>query len=167
MIREGFKGRAKLFASHDSAGSGAVEEEGGGSVRMGEQRKSGSGTLRAGSARFVVCGAEKKALARKLCATADHRKIKNLCRDEPRACGTRSRPAGASSSWRCRGDGLVRHGFFRAQAGVGADLQFGEFIFAGGIALTEQRAENRAEESQRDAENAGIFQRENRKIGRA
>src|SRR5271163_3829685 len=164
MIREGFKGRAKLFASHDSAGSGACEEERGGSVRMGEQRTNGSGTLRAGSARFVVCATEKKAAPRKLCATADHRKIRNLCRDEPRACGTRPRPARALFSWHCRGTGLVRDGFFSAQAGVGADLQLGEFFFACQVAFTEQRAEDRAEESQRNAQDAGIFQRENRGV---
>src|SRR5271154_4368590 len=112
MISEGFKGRAKLFASHDSAGSSAGGEERGGSVRMGEQRKNVSGTLRAGSGRFVACGTEKKAVPRKLCATADHRKIKNLCRDKPRACGTRPRPARALFSWHRRENRLVRHGFF-------------------------------------------------------
>ena len=33
------------------------------------------------------------------------------------------------------GGGLVRDGFFRAQAGVGADLQLGEFFFAGWVAF--------------------------------
>jgi hypothetical protein len=34
------------------------------------------------------------------------------------------------------GDGLVRDGFFRAQAGVGADLELGEFFFSGWVAFT-------------------------------
>lgn len=39
MIREGFKGRAKLFANHDNAVGGAGYNEGAARVRMGEQRK--------------------------------------------------------------------------------------------------------------------------------
>ncbi len=31
---------------------------------------------------------------------------------------------------------LVGDGFFGTQAGVGADLEFGEFFFAGGVAFT-------------------------------
>src|SRR5271156_3943729 len=58
----------------------------------------------------------------------------------------------------------MRDGFFRAQAGVGAHLQLGEFFFARWVALAQQRAENRAEKSQRYAEDAGIFQRENWRV---
>ena len=54
----------------------------------------------------------------------------------------------------------MRDGFFCSQPGVGADLQLGEFLFTGRVALAQQRAEDCAEKSQRDAENAGIFQRE-------
>src|SRR5271154_4380310 len=59
---------------------------------------------------------------------------------------------------------LVGDGFFCAEAGIGADLQLGEFIFACGVALAEQRTKNCTKESERDAENAGIFQRENRGV---
>ena len=43
-------------------------------------------------------------------------------------CGRRAYGAGL-------GNDLVRDGFFGAQSGVGADLQLGEFFFAGWVAL--------------------------------
>ena len=49
MIREGFKGRAKLCANHDNAGRGAGHEEGGTRVPMGELRKKVSRRSEAGS----------------------------------------------------------------------------------------------------------------------
>src|SRR5580704_261361 len=58
--------------------------------------------------------------------------LDHLCRGGSQ---TLPRPITSSLSWHCRGDRLVRDSFFRAQAGVGANLQFGEFFFAGWVAL--------------------------------
>src|ERR1700722_2900632 len=52
MIREGFKGRAKLCANHDNAGRGAGHEEGGTRMPMGEQGIRESGCTRRAETRW-------------------------------------------------------------------------------------------------------------------
>jgi hypothetical protein len=86
-------------------------------VRMGEQRKRGGGEVR-GTRRGAEC----------------RRGRENCLR--PRST---AKSVAVSRS--------VGDGFFCAQAGVGADLEFGEFFFARWVALAEERAKNRAEKS--------------------
>src|SRR4051812_40864960 len=49
---------------------------------------------------------------------------------------------------------------FRAESGVGADLEFGEFVFGGLVAGTGEGAEESAEEAERYGDDAGILERE-------
>lgn len=56
---------------------------------------------------------------------------------------------------------LMNRRLLRSEAGVGADGEFSETGFGAGFA-GHQRAEDRGEEAERDADDAGIFQREKR-----
>ena len=57
----------------------------------------------------------------------------------------------------------MRRRFFGAEAGVGADGEFGELCFRGWFAGA-QRAEDRGDEAERNRDDAGIGQREERRM---
>src|SRR4051794_14752536 len=55
---------------------------------------------------------------------------------------------------------LMSVGLLGAQTSVGPDFEFGEFVFGNLIATAKESAQNGACESDGDAQDAGVFQRE-------
>src|ERR1700691_27749 len=116
MIREGFKGPRKC--------SQTIITHGDGQARRKARRV--CGCVNSGKAEE---GGRKQDISRwqAACSTYEARKTMAGAREK---CARLTRTANSVAVPR-----LVRDGFFCAQAGVGADLQLGEFVFAGGIAF--------------------------------